>query len=74
MKNQQRKNIHKILKEKEYQFKNERWEDIIKNTLDYECIVIADMMHWFNIRDEEEIQRKLKLYMRERKNWGEAFQ
>jgi hypothetical protein len=59
----------KISKDQEEEFKNARWEEILKNPSSYDPAIIVSAMNWFNIRDEEERQKKLKLYMQERKDY-----
>ena len=39
------------------------WDDIVLNPLNYDRLVIASMMEWFNIREHERIFKEMKLYL-----------
>ncbi len=59
----------KITAEQEYAYREEQWQEVVKNPKAFDPAIIAERMEWFNTRDNVRISIELADYLEHRKKW-----
>ena len=59
----------KITAEQEYAYREEQWQEVVKNPKAFDPAIIAARMGWFSTRDNVRISIGLADYREHRRKW-----